>query len=569
MTRPAELALFLAFAVLPLVLWVAARGQQPPPSCRCFPDDPCWPLPDEWQAFNQSIAGSLIAINPIGSVCHNNGPFASYSSQACTDLLARWPIPATHSQTPFSPMAAWWTNSSCSPFTSKENPCTVGPLARYAANVTSADQLRSVLDFTHRRNIRLVIRNTGHDYVGKSTGLGAVVLWTHHLKSINYIPGYVSSDHTGPAMRIGAGVQGFEAQNAAHQLGFTIVTGHCPDVGIAGGYTQGGGHGPLASRYGLAADQVLEWEVVTATGEILTASPVQHADLYWALSGGGGGTYAIVLSMTVRVYPEEPTAAAMLSFTSSPTDERFWAVIRTYLVDTLPLLDAGGTALWLVFPPSLTGGSVMFNAGPVTLPGAGKEELHAYLASTLRVLQKHDLAYDYSVKAFPTYHASVAETAANITEMNVGGRLIPRSTLELNPDGLISAIQRILDYGAAFSGFSMNVQHAHNRLSANHAANPAWQKAAISAVLGIPINYTNRQVNLDSQKLMTKTLIPFLEALTPPGEISGVYLNEPDFNQPDWQSAFYGANYGRLREIKDKYDPGQILYARTAVGSEQ
>ncbi|PLB48795.1 FAD binding domain protein [Aspergillus steynii IBT 23096] len=579
MVIPPKLAFFLPFAVLPVALWIAARDQNPlPPSCRCFPDDPCWPTQDEWQTFNQSIAGNLIAVDPIGDVCHINGPFGSYDSQACADLLARWSIPATHSETAFSLMAAWWANDSCSPFTSKDSPCTVGPLARYAANVTSADEVRKVLDFTQRRNIRLVIRNTGHDYIGKSTGPGAVALWTHHLKSIDYVSEYVSAAYTGPAMRIGAGVQGFEAQNAAHQHGFTIVTGHCPDIGIAGGYTQGGGHGPLASRYGLAADQVLEWEVVTATGDILTASPVQHADLYWALSGGGGGTYAVVLAMTVRVYPEEPTAVATLSFTSASTaDERFWAVIRMYLLDILSLLDTGGTALWLVFPPSLTGGSVMFNAGPMTLPGAGKQELHAHLASTLRILEKHDIAYGklahpslyYSINAFPTYHAAVAETAVNITEMSVGGRLIPRSTVESNPDGLISAIQRIIGYEAAFSGFSMNVHHAHDRLAANNAANPAWQKTAMSAVFGLPFNYTNRQANLNDHKLITNTLIPLLEALTPPGEISGVYLNEADFNQPDWQSAFYGANYDCLQRIKDKYDPDQAFYARTAVGSQR
>ncbi|KAI9040772.1 uncharacterized protein KD926_007715 [Aspergillus affinis] len=271
----------------------------------------------------------------------------------------------------------------------------------------------------------------------------------------------------------------------------------------------------------------------------------------------------------VRVYPEEPTAAATLSFTPSTTDGHFWTVFRTYLVETLPLLDAGGTALWLVIQASLTGGSIMFNAGPVTLPGAGKEELHAHLASTLQMLQKYNMAYDYSVNAFPTYHASVAGTAVNLTDMHVGGRLIPRSTLEFNPDGFISAIRRILEYDAAFSGFSMNQHRAHERLSANNAANPAWQKAAVSAVLRIPFSHTNRQANLDGQKLMTKALMPLLEAPTPPGEVSGAYLNEADFNQPDWQSVFYGANYDRLREIEDKYDPDQDLYARTAVGSER
>lgn len=64
---------------------------------------------------------------------------------------------------------------------------------------------------------------------------------------------------------------------------------------------------------------------------------------------------------------------------------------------------------------------------------------------------------------------------------------------------------------------------------------------------------------------MTDTLIPRLAALSPE---SGAYLNEADWKQPDWKSAFYGDNYATLEAIKNKYDPDQILYARTAVGSD-
>lgn len=65
---------------------------------------------------------------------------------------------------------------------------------------------------------------------------------------------------------------------------------------------------------------------------------------------------------------------------------------------------------------------------------------------------------------------------------------------------------------------------------------------------------------------MTDDLIPRLTALSPG---SGSYLNEADWNQPDWKWAFYGDNYAMLESIKNKYDPDQILYARTAVGSDQ
>lgn len=111
----------------------------------------------------------------------------------------------------------------------------------------------------------------------------------HHLKDITFSD-WSDSYYTGKAIKMGAGVQGFEAYQAANASGLQVVGGECPTVGIAGGYTQGGGHSALASKHGLAADQTLEWELVTGTGEYLIANRHQNTDLYWALSGGGGSS---------------------------------------------------------------------------------------------------------------------------------------------------------------------------------------------------------------------------------------------------------------------------------------
>ncbi|KAL4899953.1 hypothetical protein BDW74DRAFT_188831 [Aspergillus multicolor] len=555
-------AILLCFAILPPAFYLGRARLSP--SCRCFPGEPCWPSPEQWDNLNASLSGNLIATVPIGSVCHTNTSFAPYSSRRCAELQSYWSIPATHYQDPSSPMAAWWANFSCSPFTAG---CTLGPLAHYTANVTCASDIREVLDFTTRHNIRLSIRNTGHDYLGKSTAPGSIALWTHNLKSIEYQPNYTTSWYTGPALRVGAGVQGREAQDAAHRAGngHVIVSAHSPDIGFAGGYTQGGGHGPLASRYGLAADQVLEWEVVTAKGEMLTASPAQNADLYWALAGGGGGAFAIVLGMTVRVHPEEQTASASLVFPFDAADAQAWEVIRTFLLGTLPLADAGGTALWVLFPGPT---AATFIGGPFVLPGAGAEELQSYLAPTLQLLREYEMGYDFSINTYPTYHASVATAAVNVTEFHVGGALIPRSTIHSTPTGFISTLQEILRQKAAVSCYSMNVSRSTNSPVSANAVNPAWRNAAVSLLLGIPFNYTDRQVNVENQKLMTDVLLPKVSALVGPDK-QGAYLNEADFNQPNWQDLFYGENYNRLLKTKQKYDPKQIFYGRTAVGSER
>ncbi|RYP09687.1 hypothetical protein DL764_001113 [Monosporascus ibericus] len=183
--------------------------------------------------------------------------------------------------------------------------------------------------------------------MGKSTGAGALALWTHHIKDQSSLD-YISATYTGKAMKIGAGVQASEAQEAANAQGLVVVEGDCPTVGIAGGYTQGGGTSPLGSKFGLAADQVLEWEVVTGKGELLTATPRQNSDLYWALAGGGGGTYGVVLSVTVKLHPNMPTAGATLSF-MEPSDA-YWDILQAFLLNLPAVLDAGATAFWQVLP---------------------------------------------------------------------------------------------------------------------------------------------------------------------------------------------------------------------------
>lgn len=82
---------------------------------------------------------------------------------------------------------------------------------------------------------------TFHSYNGKSTGAGALGIWTHYLKGIDFFD-YKDVHYTGKAYKIGAGVQGREVYEAGNKIRLTITSGECPTVGVAGGYTQGGGH---------------------------------------------------------------------------------------------------------------------------------------------------------------------------------------------------------------------------------------------------------------------------------------------------------------------------------------
>ncbi|EPS33802.1 hypothetical protein PDE_08764 [Penicillium oxalicum 114-2] len=525
--------------------------------CRCFPGDACWPPWQQWKDFNASIGGRLISTVPLGSVCHTAGEFSAYNQEACANLIADWGFPATHYRTCTSPMASWFANSSCNPFLPREIPCLNTALQRYTVNVSGVNDVQKTVQFAQKHKIRLVIRNTGHDYLGKSTAPGGLALWMHNLKNTEHLQ-YRSSSYVGPALRLGAGVQGFEAMAAAHAQNKVILTGNCDSVGVVGGYSQGGGHGQLASWVGLAADQVLEWEVVTAAGEHLTVTPEVYSDLFWALSGGGGGTFAVVMSATVKAYPEVSTASANLTFSGeNVAPEVFWDIIRTFVVNITALTDTGAVAIWAV-----TGDH--FSLTPITWPGGSVDHLQAGLASTLKMLQENNLTYAYHIQQFPSFWDCymAMNPHSNITEAQIGGRLMPRDVIEYDTDGLFMTLRDIVEMGVVVSGVSLNV--SRNSVPEN-AVNPAWRDAAISVVLGTGYNYTSREANVESQSLMTDVLIPLLTDLSPD---SGAYLNEADWNQPDWQSTFYGDNYPLLHQIKQEFDPDGVFYARTAVGSE-
>jgi hypothetical protein len=397
-------------------------------------------------------------------------------------------------------MASTYTNNSCNPFSSKHAPCTIGNYIQYAVNATEARHVQKSIHFAKRHNIRLVIRNTGHDLLGKSTGAGALGIWMHHMKNISIVD-YNSSYYTGKAMKIGAGVQSFEASFAASRAGVVVVGGNCPTVGLAGGYSQGGGHGQLVSQFGLAADQVLEWEAVLADGRLVVASPFQNSDLYWALSGGGGGTYGVVISMTSKAYPELQTVSGNLSFSDTGISRTtFFAGVEMF-TSLLPSIgDAGGASVWWLTNNSMSttpttiprGTEALYNALFDPLIGFFKKNGMQYSTYETRIIETQMLILSiftaYYVEEFPTFHNAYQKMnpPENITDELLGGRLIPRSVVQQNLTEVVSAFRAIVekDTGLVISGVMVNSSRV---AYPNNSVNPAWRDALMSVVMGASV----------------------------------------------------------------------------------
>lgn len=105
--------------------------------------------------------------------------------------------------------------------------CTLGGYPSYVVNVTAVSDIQLAVNFARNMGLRLVIKNTGHDFLGKSAGAGAVSIWTHNLKQIQYIPQYSApgGQYTGPAFKVGVGVQAYEMYKAAKDKGLVVIGG--------------------------------------------------------------------------------------------------------------------------------------------------------------------------------------------------------------------------------------------------------------------------------------------------------------------------------------------------------
>ncbi len=168
--------------------------------------------------------------------------------------------------------------------------------------VANAADIAAVLNVAQTTDLPVAVRSGGHSTGGFSTGNGTLVIDVRDLNRIEI-------DVEGRTAWAGAGMTAGEVTRAVEQHGLIVGFGDSASVGIAG-LTLGGGIGYLVRKHGLTIDSLLAVEIVTPTGDILVADENQHADLFWALRGGGGN-FGVVTRFKYRLHP-------LPSFTGGP-----------------------------------------------------------------------------------------------------------------------------------------------------------------------------------------------------------------------------------------------------------
>jgi hypothetical protein len=199
--------------------------------CKTYPTDSTWPSLQQWHDFNTTLEGALIQTVPEASPCYSNG--SALNSSECQSLSSTWGNSTLRIEDPTSIRSVLFQGMSCMPpafapsflsTNSTSKTCALGAYPDFVVKATDVAQIQKAINFAREHNIRLVIKNTGHDFGAKSVGKGALSIWTHFLKqkSFNW---YEGEDYAGPSVKLGAGVQAYEAYAFAKRHDVTLVGG--------------------------------------------------------------------------------------------------------------------------------------------------------------------------------------------------------------------------------------------------------------------------------------------------------------------------------------------------------
>ncbi len=132
-------------------------------SCKAIPSSSTWPSDAQWNALNASISSQLLAPLPPAAVCEPS--LSVYNNDSCANVASQYTVSDYHSQDPVSVDQPNWENDACLPVLSSH--CNVPQFPKYVVNATEAAHVKAAVDFAREQSVRLIVKGTGHDYLGR------------------------------------------------------------------------------------------------------------------------------------------------------------------------------------------------------------------------------------------------------------------------------------------------------------------------------------------------------------------------------------------------------------------
>lgn len=562
------------------------------PVSRVRPKDVAWPSEARWKELGEAVGGRLVKLDDPLASCRRDAAGA-----ACKDFFKSMHNPYFISDDPALTESTGWVDA----WTSQPS--------AYAIKVQTTQDVVAAVNFARDNNLRLVIKGGGHSYQGTSDSTDSLLIWTRNMNAIVVHDGFVprgcdAAQAPQPAVTIETGARWLSAYEAVTTRGGRYVQGGgCTTVGVAG-FIHGGGFGSFSKQYGLGAAALLEAEIVTADGRALTVNACNHPDLFWAVKGGGGGSFGVLTKLTLKTR-ELPATFGLVTLTVQATTD---AAFRDLIVNTVVFYADH------LFNPHW-GEQISFGTDntvkvSMVFQGLEREDVRALWAPFVNALAARPS--DFKIDALLNIIAVPAGRFWDAEYLQAIPGLVVRDDRPGSPGGnvfyagdagqvghfwhgyksawlparlLSSAARRQLADAVFAATRHWNVDFHFNKGLAGAAAeeieaardtamNPQVLDAFALAIIaggepaafdGIADHEPNLTVARANAGAMTRAMQEILKVA--PG--AGAYLSEADFFDPNWKQSYWGSNFDRLASVKKRYDPDGLFFTHHGVGSDE
>jgi FAD binding domain/Berberine and berberine like len=409
----------------------------------------------------------------------------------------------------------------------------------------TAEQVASLVEFAAEHGLRVAPQGTGHNAAPLGSLADTLLLKTERMRELRIDPGARTA-------RVGAGVLWAEVTSAAAEHGLAALAGSSPDVGVVG-YTLGGGVSWMVRRHGLAASKVIAIEVATADGRVVRADGRSHPDLFWALRGGGG-SFGVVTALEFELLPVAEVYAGMLAFPM----ERAGEVLQAWREWTATV------------PDEVTSIGRLLRVPPLPhIPELVRGRRLAVVEATILLDEPEAAALLEPLRALgpdiDTF-ATVPVAALQHLHMDPPGPVPGRSTAMLLDELSADAVDALVDVAGAGREvplLSVELRHlggAAAQMDLSHGAG-----GTIGAEFGM---FAVGMAMTPEMAAAVDAYAPALRGALASCEAERTYMNFTE--APIGTEAMFGrADHERLREVKRRYDPTDVIRANHPIAPAQ
>jgi FAD/FMN-containing dehydrogenase len=554
---------------------------------RVRPTDSSWPSAARWAKLKEDVGGNLIEVHSLFGSCATEP-----NGTACLDAVKNIGNPFWIGDQPAGTQVSGWLEA-----------WTPAPSA-YAIKARDAADVAAGVNFARENNLRLVVKGAGHSYLGTSNAPDSLLIWTRQMTQVTPHASFVGKGCEGhaaaiPAVSAGAGAVWMDLYNAVTMQGGRYVQGGgCTDVGVAG-LVQSGGFGSFSKGFGTAAAGLIEAEIVTADGQVRILNACNDPDLFWAIKGGGGGTFGVVTRLTLRTHDLPEFFGSAWGKVKAQSDAAFARLITQFISFYREKLfnPHWGEQVSLRQDNTLEISMVCQGLDNTQASEAWKPFFDWVNASpgdftAMRPFGSHvgNPRSWWKVEGNPSMIRDTREGAPKDhgwwqdDQGQVGAFLHGFESIWLPASLLREDGQRRL-VGALFAASRHHQVQLHiNKGLAGAppeaiasvrrtATNPAMAEAFVLAIIaaGEAPSYSGLArptVDLDAARRDARAVDLATAELRRIIPNAGSYVSESNYFNHSWQNAYWGENYSKLRAVKTKYDPDGLFFVHHGVGSE-